>query len=104
MPRFFVPSRDDHARAAEDYAAFADSATYPIANIGSRLFRISFERDGRTVVAQVGEQLAGWPDPLGPVLAIIETTKTVYIHLTLRPGGPSAFPLLVAPDASFEGS
>jgi hypothetical protein len=102
MPRFFVPGRDDQQRAAEDYAAFADSAAHPIAHVGSRLFRISFERDGRMIVAQIGAPPQGWPDPLGPVVAIIETTRVVYVHVTLRPGGPSAFPLLVSPDAVLE--
>ena len=102
VPRFFVPACRSENEAAEAYATFVDEARHPIANQGARLFRISFQRGDQTVLAQVGEKLQGWPEAIGPVLAIIETTRVMYLHLLTEADPRAAMPLLVSPEQVIE--
>jgi hypothetical protein len=65
---------------------------------------VTFAREGSTVIAKVGASLNGWPDPIGPVVAIVETIRTVYVHVLPKPGAPAAFPILVSPETIIERS
>lgn len=86
--------------AEQNYRAFAlqSSETYLLRHPNSRLFSVSFEKDRRMMYAQVGEDFLDWPEPTGPVLAIVETTHMICIHTqrgVLRQDGP----ILVGTDA-----
>jgi len=50
---------------------------------------------------EVGKEFSEFPEPVGPVLAIVESTHLVTIHTQLR-GGLSASPILLSPDAVTE--
>jgi hypothetical protein len=96
MPRFFVPDTSSPEEADQVYTAFLLEARHPVARSDARLFRITFRYEDSLIVAEVGADLASWPQPLGPVVAIIETTALLYIHT--RPSrGPLAMPILVSP-------
>lgn len=102
MPRFFVPLCETDEQAANLYASFVETASYPLTKPGSRLFRVSFKRGELTVVAEVGAPLLGWEDPIGPVLAIIEATRMMYVHVLPSPRAATAFPILISPDQVLE--
>jgi hypothetical protein len=102
--KFFVPAATSPAQAEEVYATFVRACvkTYPLKS-AARLYSISFLDRGRSGVvaqactAQVGDELIGWRrEPVGPVLAIIETAGLVQIFTKHR-GGLSDGPLLVSP-------
>jgi hypothetical protein len=79
MPNFFVPFADSPEQAEREYAAF-QRPNYPPAHPTARLYKIRFRQDSYDCVATVGEEMTGWPDQHGPVLAIIESTKLIFIH------------------------
>jgi hypothetical protein len=102
VPRFFVPLCDAPDQAADVYSSLVDLAAHPLAASASRLFRVVFHHDDRIVTAEVGANLEGWHDPIGPVLAIIETTRILYIHVLPSPRAPASYPLLVSPEQVME--
>src|SRR5829696_3679808 len=98
MPFFFMPFTASTEEAELTYSAFLQEARHPLAHPGARLFRISFRYEDRLIVGEVGADLAGWPEPLGPVVAIVETTLLLYVHT--RPNGSRlSMPILVSPFA-----
>ena len=102
MPRFFVPLCESPSQAADLYSSLVESAAHALAVPGSRVFRVMFRHGERTVTAEVGAAMEGWTDRIGPVLAIIETTRALYIHALPSPQAPTPYPLLVSPDDILE--
>jgi hypothetical protein len=84
MPNFFVPFASTPEQAEETYQGFLKMASsYPLTRPNARLFRIAFEHHKRPYVAEVGEEISGWPEKHGVVLGIIETTELITV-LTRR--------------------
>jgi hypothetical protein len=77
VPRFFVPDCESATQAADVYSSLVESAAHPLAAPGSRVFRVVFRHGERTVTAEVGAAMEGWTDRIGPVVAIIETTRVL---------------------------
>jgi len=97
MPNFFVPFSDSPEQAERVYGAFLKNSTYPPVGT-SRLFRITFQFRGKSLVAEVGKEIVGFPENVGPVLGITEARQLVCIHTQLR-GGLSATPILASPES-----
>ncbi len=98
MPKFFVPLTNSPDEAERIYAAcIANASPNFLAKPHSRLFRIAFRHDGRHHVAEVGRDITRWPEPVGPVLAILEMSNIVLVHTQLA-GGLSPTPILVSPE------
>jgi hypothetical protein len=97
MPSFFVLFADSAEQAERVYGVFKKNHGYLVPADASRLFQISFRYHGRILKVAVGKQIDGFPEPVGPVLGIIESQSLVTIHTQLR-GGLSATPILVSPD------
>lgn len=94
--KFFVPWADSPEQAEKVYAAFvANSATYPLSHPTARIRSATFTHRNREYRAEVGKEIAGFPEHAGPVLAIVGTTQLVCIHTQLR-GGLSASPILAS--------
>jgi hypothetical protein len=83
MPKFFVPNTGCSEAADEAYASMRKH-NYIGEEKPGRLVRIVFDDGGRFVVAQVGHEFRDFPEPVGEVLAIIETTNVVTIHTATR--------------------
>jgi hypothetical protein len=81
MPKFFIPFADPKQRA-QIYAEFLRQNPYP--PVPGRLFRVNFSDHGIPTVAEVGKTISGRMARDGPVLAIIEGTNLVTIHLVSR--------------------
>ena len=80
MPNFFVPYASTPEQAEDTYQGFLKMASsYPLTRPNARLFQIAFEHHKRPYVAEVGEEIAGWPEKHGPVLAIVESTNLITI-------------------------
>jgi len=93
--KFFVPYAADQAQAERAYGAFVQMATtYPLAHPTARPCSIRFEHNGRVHSASVGDTISDWPQPIGVVLGIVETTGDARIHTVLR-GGRYDLPVLV---------
>lgn len=97
MVAFFVPFADSPEQAERVYQGFVKNSTYPIAKDHPRLRSITFRFHGRLLDATVGQEISGFPERAGEVLAIVETTQLVSIHTVVR-GGLSASPILSSPD------
>lgn len=99
MAKFFVPAASTPEIAEKAYAAFVKTSPYLLLHPSARLFRISFPhraRAGRAqlCVAEVGKSITNWPEPAGPVLAIVETANLVLVH-TVGREALAAGPLMV---------
>ena len=102
LPKFFVPFAESAEQAERVYGVFVkNSATYPLAHSTARLYQISFQHNSTPYTAQVNADIDGWPELIGPVLGIIETTGLVCVHTLLR-GGLSATPMHVSLDSITE--
>lgn len=84
MPQFFVPSVHSAEEAERQYVWLQqlDNSvkSYP------RLFRVWFHYNGRAYVAEVGKEIAGWPQPGGKVFAIFELPQSIAIHVQIESG------------------
>jgi len=82
---FFLPGATDAAQAEGMYQALAESSGYPLLNPDTRLYCLTFRNDGEAFQATVGQMIPGrdWRHA-GIVLAIIESTKLVYVHTASR--------------------
>jgi hypothetical protein len=96
MPNFFVPFADSPGQAERAYSGFRQQNQYPTVG-NSRIFKISYDYRGKLLTAEVGKDFSGFPEPVGAVLAIVESSNLVTIHTQLR-GGLSATPILVSPN------
>jgi len=99
--KFFVPAASTPEMADDVYLRFVKAGpSYPPAHPSARLFRISWRQmlDSRPVmcVAEVGKEIANWPEPTGLVLAIIETTQLVFVN-TVDRRGRGGGPIYVGP-------
>jgi hypothetical protein len=97
MPRFFVPLCASQDQAADTYASLVEMSSHPLAHSGSRLFRVAFHYEERTVLAEVGENLEGWRESIGPVIGIVETTRLIHVYVLPSPRAPTPYPILVSP-------
>lgn len=92
--KFFVPFADSPEQEETVYQVF-------IKNSGAqshperRVYSLTFMYHGKPCVVQVGEDITGFPEQIGPVLGIVETPNLVCIHTQLR-GGLSATPVYVS--------
>jgi len=94
--KFFVPFAESPDQAERVYASFVQNHGYPVVGQSVRLFRVTFSYHGRSLVAEVGKEVTGFPEPAGPVIGIVESPELLTIHTQLR-GGLSATPILVSP-------
>jgi hypothetical protein len=98
MTDFFVPHADSPEQAERVYGVFiANSGPYPLKHPDSRLAQVDFRYKGKFLTATVGKPLEGFPEHVGDVLGIIDTTELVMIDTVAR-GGLSATPILVGRD------
>lgn len=89
--QFFVPFSQSPEQAERIYTALRDAfKTYPLldAHDTKRIFSLQFCHKGSWHEATVGKAIEGWPEPAGPVLAVIATTGIVYVHTAIT--GPRA--------------
>jgi len=79
---FFVPRTNDAAHAEDMYQDLATGRiiSYPLLNPEQRLYCLTFRHDGKEFQATVGKTIPGWPEQVGIVLAIIESTSLVYVR------------------------
>jgi len=79
---FFVPRTSDAAHAERLYQDLATGPiiSYPLLNPNARVYCLTFHHDGKEFQATVGKTIPGWPEPVGIVLAIIESTSLVYVR------------------------
>jgi len=80
MPVFFVPSAASPEQAEEIYNGFVKATGGTLAHPTARLFRIAFPYERHSCIMEVGAEPVFWPDKVGPVLAIIETTTVIRVH------------------------
>ena len=80
------------------YATFVESSvrSYPLHHPTARLSCIQFTYHGKSLTAEVGRELAGFPEAVGDVLAIVETIAVLFVHTVAR-GALSATPISVGP-------
>src|SRR5262245_15570956 len=81
MVAFFIPGHT--LEQAEKLYSDLPKPTYSPAHPTARLCSIRFRQDGHDCTATVGEEISGWPDQHGVVMAIIETERMIFAH-TLR--------------------
>ncbi len=81
MVAFFIPGHTPEQ--AERLYSDLPKSTYSPAHPSARLYSIHFRQDGYDCTATVGEEISGWPDQHGVVMAIIETERLIFVH-TLR--------------------
>src|SRR5262245_52214179 len=81
MVAFFIPGHTPEQ--AEKFYSDLPKPTYSPVHPSARLYSIHFRQDGHDCTATVGEDLTGWPDHHGVVMAIIETERLIFVH-TLR--------------------
>jgi hypothetical protein len=96
MPDFFIPFAESKEEAERVYRVFLKNHLYPVQPKAGRLFHVVFIYRKHRLIAEIGQEINGWPEPAGPVLGIIESPELVTIHTQLR-GGLSATPILVSP-------
>ena len=84
MPQFFVPSARSAEEAEQQYVWLQqlDDSVRP----NPRVFRVWFRRQGRTYVAEVGKEIAGWPQSGGTVFAIFESPQSISVHVQIESG------------------
>jgi hypothetical protein len=96
MPKFFVPFAHSPEQAEFAYRGFlANSGASPFSHPTARLFRVAFHDEGKLYFGEVGQDILNWRGAMqdDPVLAIVETTKILFLH-TQRRGGLDASPIL----------
>src|SRR5262245_41780599 len=81
MVAFFIPGHTPEQ--AEKFYSDLPKPTYSPVHPSARLYSIHFRQDGHDCTATVGEDLTGWPDQHGVVMAIIVTERLIFVH-TLR--------------------
>lgn len=92
MPQFFVPSARSAEEAEQQYVWLQqlddsvrlspDDSVRP----SPRVFRVWFRYNARAYVAEVGKEIAGWPQAGGTVFAIFETPQSISIHIQIESG------------------
>jgi len=91
--KFFVPFAAAPKLADRIYRALTkNDERLVLRHPTSRLYAITFQHRSETFRAVVGDEIAGWKYPVGPVLAIIETRDSICVHTRLQ-GGISATPI-----------
>lgn len=90
--KFFLPDAADAEMAERQYALFIqDASAYGHLRPEARVYSLVFHHNGEPYQATVGEPIAGWRDPVGRVLAIVESRQLVYVHTergVVRGNGP----------------
>jgi hypothetical protein len=84
LPQFFVPSARSAEEAEQQYVWLQqlDDSVRP----SPRVFRVWFRYNARAYVAEVGKEIAGWPQAGGTVFAIFETPQSISIHIQIESG------------------
>lgn len=101
MPKFFVPHADTPEMTEETYLGFVKNSLPHKPNHLGRLFRISFTHHKWNCVAEVGQEIKGWPENAGKVLAIVGTPTLILVHTVLR-GALKDGPILVSQQSARE--